>query len=184
MTDNVNTTSPVDDDDLFEAATDTFPSKFDLRDRLVVIYPNGTKGQRQGENGKPYDWYETTTVVLDDGPKGWQEEVIGEGGEFQPNLVASVEDNGPQVLRNFQWSAGGLTSRLATKLPDATGKPGSVVGRINSRPNSKKGMAPSWSIGKPTEEDMVTAREQRALCAAVRAESMKEAVKAADENAF
>lgn len=183
MTD-INTTAPQDDDDLFTAATDTFPSKFDLKDRLVVIYPTGLKGQRQGENGKPYDWYETTTVVLDDGPRGWQEQVVGEGGELQDNLVPSVDENGPQVLRKFQWSSGGIASRLAQKLPDASGKPGSQVGRINSRPNAKKGMAPSWSIGKPTEEDMVTARRHRELCAAERAEIVSANVQAADENAF
>lgn len=184
MTDvNVNA-GQDDDDDLFEAASETFPSKFDLKDRLVVIYPDGESGQRMGENGKPYTWYSTTTVVLDDGPNGWQERVVGEGGELVANLVPSVAENGPQVLEHFQWSAGGITARLASRLPDAKGKPGSQVGRINSRPNAKKGMAPSWSISTPTEEDMAIAREHREVCAAARRKITEAQVKAADNEAF
>lgn len=182
MTNDINTPVP-DDDDLFEGATDTFPAKFDLRDRLVVIYPNGKRGQRQGENGKPYDWYETTTVVLDDGPKGWSDTGRDDHGNDREMLVPSVKDEGAQVLENFQWSAGGLTSRLAKKLPDASGKPGSVLGRINSRPG-KSGRNPSWSISAPTAEDMELARTFRAECAAARNKIQAEAQKNADEAAF
>lgn len=176
---NVNPNAPIDnDDDLFEAASETFPSKFDLKNRLVVIYPTGVTGQRQGENGQPYTWYETTTVVLDDGPEGWQAQVLNmDTGEMQANLVPSVAEEGPQVLRNFQWSAGGITARLAPRVPKADGKPGSQVGRINSRPNKSKGMAPSWSISTPMEAEMATAREYAAVCRAER-DAITEAHKA------
>lgn len=166
MTDiNTSTTQVDEDDDLFEAAVETFPGKKDLRDRLVVIYPNGKHGQRRSEaTGKPYDWYETTTVVLDDGPNGWQESVLDDDGDPTPNAVPSVAENGPQVLVDFQWSAGGYTSRLKAKLPKADGKPGSVLGRVNSRKNKNKGMNASWSISSPTEEDMKVARSFTAQC--------------------
>ena len=184
MTD-VNTNAGQDDDEgLFEAASETFPSKFDLRNRLVVIYPTGVTGQRQGENGKPYTWYETTTVVLDDGPDGWQERVVGEGGEMQDNLVPSVAAEGPQVLTKFQWSAGGICARLATRLPKSDGKPGSQVGRINSRPNVKKGMTPSWSISSAAEDDMTLARTHAAVCRAARNEITREYLASTDADSF
>jgi hypothetical protein len=181
---DINPNVPDTDDGLFEAASETFPSKFDLKNRLVVIYPDGETGQRLGENGKPYTWYSTTTVVLDDGPDGWQERVVGEGGEMQANLVPSVADEGPQVLKRFQWSAGGITARLAPRLPKADGKPGSQVGRINSRPNTKKGMAPSWSISAPTEADMATAREYADVCRAARDEITKANQAKVDADSF
>ena len=187
MTDqNVNTSAVQDDDDgLFEAAAETFPSKFHLKDRLVAIYPTGVTGQRLGENGKPYTWYETTTVVLDDGPNGWQAEVLDmDKGTMVANLVPSVAEEGPQVLANFQWSAGGIGARLASRLPKADGKPGSQVGRINSRPNAKKGMAPSWSISTPTEADMTTARQYADVCRAARDEITKASQAAVDSDAF
>jgi len=172
-----------DDEDLFEPATDEFPSKFDMRDRLVVMYPTGVKGERMGENGKPYDWYETTTVVLDDSPRGWSEVGRDDHGNDRPMLVPSVEDNGAQVLTKQQWSAGGITSRLSTRLPGPDGKPGSLLGRINSMAGTK-GRNPSWSIAPPTDEDKVTARKFIAVCAAARKQIMDERRQAADEAAF
>jgi len=186
MTDqNVNGAVQDDDDGLFEAAAETFPSKFDLRNRLVVIYPTGKTGERKSEaTGKPYTWYETTTIVLDDGPEGWQDRVPGDAGELQPNLVPSVADEGAQVLKNFQWSAGGITARLAPRLPGKDGKPGSQVGRINSRPNKNRGMAPSWSISTPTEADMTTARQYADVCRAARDEITKANQAAVESDAF
>lgn len=185
MTDEINTTGPdLDDDDLFEGAQDTFPSRVHLRDRLVVIYPTGVFGQRPGSNGKPYTWYETTTVVLDDGPQLWQPEVRDDDGDLVPNLVPAVLINGPQVLTKFQWSAAGLTSRIAQKLPKADGKPGSILGRINVIKNKDKGKNPPWSIAKPTDEDMAIARQYREQCAAARQDIIDQNTKAADSEAF
>jgi hypothetical protein len=182
---NPSTTAPDDNDDgLFDAATDTFPRRNDLRDRLVVIYPTGKHGERKSEDGKSYPWYETTTVVLDDGPDGWQEQVPDDDGDLTPNLVPSVADVGPQVLKNFQWSATGLVSRIQTKVPGRDGKPGSIVGRINVMKNKIKGRSAPWSISKPTDADMVTARQYRAVCAEARDAITAATLAAADSDAF
>jgi hypothetical protein len=173
----------VDDDDegLFEAAKETFPGKEDLKDRLVVMYPTGKTGERKGENGDPYAWYETVTVVLDDGPKGYQHTVIADGIERE-NLVPSVVEQGPQILKNFQWSAGGIAARLAPIYDDP--KVRSMVGRINRRPPSKKGMAPPWGIAKPTDEDMATARRFTEVCKKARQEVREARQREADKEAF
>jgi hypothetical protein len=183
---NVNT-SPADDSDdgLFDAAADTFPGRVHLRDRLVVIYPDGESGQRPGSNGKPYTWYSSTTVVLDDGPEGWQAEVRDDDGDLVPNLVPSVADEGPQVLNKFQWSASGIATRMAQKLPDAkTGVPGSILGRINAIKNKDKGKNPPWSIAKPTEADMETARQYRDTCKAARDAITADRLAKQDSDAF
>jgi hypothetical protein len=185
VTDTVNGTTPADDDDgLFDAATDTFPRRNDMVDRLVVVYPTGKHGTRPSEDGKSYPWYETTTVVLDDGPEGWQEQVKDDDGDWTPNLIPSVVDNGPQVLTNFQWSATGLVSRIQTKLPDANGRPGSIVGRINVMKNKVKGRSAPWSIAKPTEADMEMARRYADVCREARAAVQREAQKDLDKDAF
>lgn len=190
MTDTVNTTTPEDEEGLFDGAQDTFPSRIHLRDRLVVIYPTGVSGKRPGSNGKDYTWYESTTVVLDDGPDGWQPEVRDDDGDLVPNLVPSVADEGAQVLEKFQWSAAGIATRMAQKLPKRTGDPatnempGSILGRINAMKNKDKGKNPPWSIAKPTEDDMVTARRYTAVCKAARHAIRDERVKAQDSDAF
>lgn len=154
MTDNVNTPADMDDDELFEGAQDTFPNKFHLRDRLVIIYPTGEHGTDQGENGS-YPWYQSTTVVLDDGPKGWQSEVPDKDGDPIENLVPSVSEDGMQVLQNLRWSTGGTVARMKNKLPSADGTPRGILGRINV----KKGKgAASWSIAAPTEDELALAR--------------------------
>jgi hypothetical protein len=183
---NVNAGQDDEDDDLFTPATDTFPRRNDLRDRLVVIYPTGKHGTRKGDgpDAKPYPWYETTTVVLDDGPSGWQDTVPDDDGDPTPNLVPSVADNGPQVLTNFQWSATGLVSRIQTNLPGADGKPGSILGRINVMKNKVKGRSAPWSISKATEDDLMVARQYRAECKAARDAITQENVKTADADAF
>lgn len=175
---------PVDDDDdgLFEPAKDQFAGKEDLKDRLVAVYPNGETGQDLGANGKPFSWYMTTTVVLDDGPDGWQAQVQGQDGEMRDNLVPSVEENGPQVLRNFRWSTDGMVARIKPIHDDP--KVRSIVGRINRRPSTKKGHNPAWSIAKPTDADMTTARQHADVCRAER-QAIRDARQAkADADAF
>jgi hypothetical protein len=181
---NPNAGQQDDDDGLFDPATDTFPRRNDLRDRLVVVYPTGEHGTRQSDDGKPYPWYATTTVVLDDGPDGWQPTVPDDDGDPTPNLVPSVADNGPQVLTNFQWSATGLVSRIQTKLPDATGKPGSICGRINVMKNKVKGRSAPWSIAKATEDELNIARQYRDVLKAARDAITKDNVAKADKDAF
>lgn len=168
--------SDLYDDDLFEPAKTEFPAKEDLKDRLVAIYPTGKVGTRlSAANNKQYGWVETITVVLDDGPEGVS----------YTDLVPLVNENEPGtpvVLRNFQWSAAGIFSRIDQKRTNPS-VPG-TVGRINSRPNSKKGLADAWSISTPTEEEMAIARKYADVCRAVREEIKAERQKLEDEAAF
>lgn len=141
------------EDEFFDSATSEFPAKEDLKDRLVAIWYTGNHGTRVGKapGAKPYGWAETVTLVLDDGPNGWSE--TRQDGD--PNLVPSVAENGPQKLDKFQWSTGGVYSRVS-KRP-VGGKP--MIGRINSRKNSVKGFNDAWSIAEMTDEDREIARK-------------------------
>ena len=162
-------TDVYDDDDLFEPAKSEFPAKEDLKNRLVAIYPTGKSGTRKSAaNDKAYGWVETITVVLDDGPNG--------------DSVTDLVGPAPQVLRNFQWSAGGIFSRVEQKMTNPS-VPG-TVGRINSRPNSKKGLADAWSISTPTEDEMAIARKFAAQCKAARDEIKAARQQLEDEAAF
>lgn len=179
MTDQIN---DMQDDDLFEGAQDTFPNKFHLRDRLVVIYPTGEHGTDKGENGS-YEWYQSTTVVLDDGPEGWQDQVRDDDGDMVDNLVASVDEGGPVVLNNLRWSAGGLTARMKNKLPKSDGTPQGILGRINSR-KGQRGRNASWSIAAPTEEELDYARRFNAQLREARNELAAKIRQGQDEAAF
>lgn len=180
MTDTQN----AEDLELFDEAQEEFPGKEDLKDRLVLIWPTGKHGQRKGTNGKPYDWYETTTLVIDDGPAWTGKKIVD--GEQVPMLVPSVAEEGPQRLDAFQYSQGGLTARLANMV--AGDKPKSyrpMLGRINSRKNSQPGFSASWSIGKPTDEDRAKAKAP-AITALIRQISadLEKAGQPTDEDAF
>src|SRR4051812_21959351 len=181
MTDTQNTTA--EDLELFDDAKEEFPGKEDLRDRLVAIWVTGKHGTRKSEaNNTSYAWYETTTLVLDDGP-AWDGTKIVDG-EKRENLVPSVAQNGPQRLEAFQWSTGGMVSRLQARVvgdQPKTFKP--MLGRINSRPNSKKGFSASWSISEPTDEDRAKARASAALIRQISAE-LEKAGQPTDEDAF
>lgn len=157
MTDLDPTDTVTEDDDLalYDDASDEFPSKFDLKDRLVLIWITGEKGSAMGSNGKPYDWYQTAMLVLDDSPHGYQEMRPNEDGEMRPNLVPSVEVNGPQELDPFRWSTSGIVARLAPR--HAKKQWTGMLGRINSRKNKTKGHAPSWSISSPADADRAIA---------------------------
>jgi hypothetical protein len=179
---NVNAGQDGDDEDIFQNSSDDFPSKFHLRDRLVMIYPTDKAGTRQGENG-PYQWMETTTVVLDDGPQGWQPEVMNfETNTMVPNLVPSVAEEGPQVLENFQWSAGGVVSRLQGKQPAKNGgKPVGLLGRIDAK--AQKGKAAAWRPNPPTEADQARALEPDIKAARLAArDAIRDAYKAEHED--
>lgn len=168
MTDTINNNPGDDEDGLFDPAQDTFPSKFHLRDRLVAIYPDGENGMRPGDaGGDPYPWYSSTTVVLDDGPNGWQAEVRDKDGDPIPNLVPSVAENGPQVLEGFQWMAGGFVARMKQKLPNTqTGLPGSIVGRVNVRKGTKG--SPPWGIEPATPAEIEVAMRYKDVCKGAR----------------
>jgi hypothetical protein len=189
MTESINTTSPAgDDDDLFEESSDEFIGKPDFKDRLVMIYPTGKSGERIGENGKPYPWYETYTVVLDDGPNGYQEQVLDadlNGGQMRPNRIPSVEINGAQIIEDHQWSAGGVTSRLKDKVPAKhDGVPVGLLGRIDAK--AQKGKAAAWRPNAPTEADRARAVEPAIKAARLKArDAIVASLKAAGaEDAF
>lgn len=138
----------TDPNEFYDEATEEFASKDDLKDRLVAIWVTGKKGMRPASSptGKPYPWVETITLVLDDGP---------DGTAFTDLVPAA-----PQRLDAFQYSQGGLVSRLEPRInkKDGDGNPiyRPMIGRINSRKNKIKGYSDSWSISQPTEDDKVT----------------------------
>lgn len=178
MTDQTSTTPA--EDEFFDSATSEFAAKEDLKDRLVAIWNTGKTGTRKSEaTGKPYEYVETVTLVLDDGP-GDRYSTTTKRDDGDELLVPSVLLNGPQRLDGFQWSATGVYTRTV-KRP-VGGKP--MIGRINSKPNKTKGMSPPWSIAEMTEEDKVTARKHRDLLISITEELAAAAQKSSDDEAF
>lgn len=160
------TDATTDDLELFDDAQSVFPSKHDLKDRLVLVWVTGKHGTEKGTN-KPYDWYETHTLVIDDpnGTKDWNERVYDPDiqGERE-TLVPSVAKHGPQLLENFRFSYGGMVARLRNRVSGQVPKTyAPMLGRINSRPNKDKGMAPSWSIATGTDADRAVAMQYATL---------------------
>lgn len=200
MTQNTGTTAP--EDEFYEDAQDNFPSKWDFEDRLVAVWPTGKTGTRVGENGKEYPWIETITMALDDGPDGDK----GEGltGDREEFLVGPA----PAHAEGIQWSAAGVYSRVRPKLGKTmlaekkdehgkvvTDRSGQAVmetvvdyrpvcGRINRRKNAKKGLADSWSLGKPTEEDRVILRAMADDIKKMTAKVKQDFEKSEDQAAF
>ncbi len=157
--------------ELFDTAKAEFPSRFDLKDRLCLIWVTGRNGKRKGENGE-YDWFDTYTLVLDDpnGSQDWNGKVFDTEKETERDtLVPSVVQTGePQLLKNFQYSFGGMTARLSPRVSGqvpATYKP--MLGRINSRPNKRRGMAASWSVAEPTADEVKFAMNHASMIAEV-----------------
>lgn len=172
MTDTQNT----EDLELFDDAKEEFPAKEDLEGRLVAIFVTGKHGKRKSEaNNTSYDWYETITLVMDDGP---------EGTSFT-DLVPSVAAVGEAIrLDGFQWSAGGMVARLQTRVTGEkpnTFKP--LRGRINKRKNQRKGFSDSWSISEPTEDDKAVSRKYSEQVRKIMAE-LQAGLVASDEEAF
>jgi hypothetical protein len=169
--------------ELFDDVPETFPSKFDLRDRLVLVWVTGVHGIRKGEKDD-YPYEETITLVVDDGPFGWQAEVMNtDTGSMQPNLVPSVAEEGPQKLANFQWSATGVVSRLSPRREAKTNRP--MVGRVNSKPNKQRGRAAPWGIASATpEEKALAAQVAGPLVAQICAEVERKLNGVADVSAF
>lgn len=191
MTESINTTTPADDDDVFEAASRDFVSKADFKDRLVMIYPTGkTEVQMSKTTGKSYTQYETYTVVLDDGPDGYQENVLDTDQDepgMRPNRIPSVAEHGPQVAENYRWSAGGIASQITgkAKMPAKNGGvPGGVLGRVNALPI--KGKSAAWGLKDPTEADRALAVEPEIKAARLAArDEIVASLKAAEvEDAF
>lgn len=192
-------TDQTEDLELFDDAKEDFPGKEDLKDRLVAIWVTGKHGKRKASapGSKPYDWYETVTLVLDDGP-AWDGFKIVDDEKVEM-LVPSVAAEGPQRLDDFQFTQGGLTSRLSSRVAltgtvavvngdpvldkPKTWKP--MLGRINSKKNKQAGFSASWSIASPTDEDKVIARKHAALIREI-SQQLEAAANApaSDEDAF
>lgn len=167
--------------DLFDDAQEEFPGKEDLKDRLVLIWVTGKHGVRKADapGSRPYDWYETITLVIDDGPNWNGKKIVDD--ESVPMLVPSVKEFGPQRLNNFQFTMSGLTSRLSQRVQLSPGEPkvngapvndkpstfAPMLGRINSRKNKQQGFSASWSIAKPTDADKQIARKYNDLIAQI-----------------
>lgn len=159
MTDTASTTEDLE---LFDNAKQDFPSKYDLRDRLVAIWVTGKQGTRPGQNGgEPYPWVETVTLVMDDpgGVQDWNGLVKNEDGDLVETLVPSVVAEGPARLDRFQWSAGGIATRLLPRITlkdKQTDQPiyRPYIGRINERKSTQKGRNNPWGIATCTEDEM------------------------------
>lgn len=175
---NVSDVNGTNEDEFFDDAQDVFPGKEDLGNRLVAVWAL-EKGTDYNDRKEPYPIVQSVTLVLDDGPDGWQATVIRDG-EMTENRVPSVEAEGLQEL-NLRWSTNGMVSRLAPRV-GKTFKP--MVGRINSRPNKTKGHSASWSISSPTEDDKTTVRRYQAELRAISERLEAEANKATDAAAF
>lgn len=151
-------TDQTEDLELFDNASNEFPSKYDLKDRLVAIWVTGKHGVEQGTD-KPYEWVETITVALDD-PKGvqdWNEMVKNKEKDWVPTLVPSVVQNGPQRLDNLRWSTTGTVSRLKPRIDLKDKKTKApvyrpMIGRIDER-QAKQGSNP-WTIIPATADEM------------------------------
>lgn len=186
-------TDTNEDLELFDDAKAEFPDKCDLRDRLVAIWVTGKHGTRPPQSGgEPYPWYETYTLVLDDpnGATDWDGMVKDEHGDMRETLVESTEE-GPVLLKKFQWSASGLATRLEPRLTLKDKKTEApiyrpMIGRINERRSTVKGRNNPWSIAEPTEADRDVARAHGAKIKAITAEikALREGGSSTDDSAF
>lgn len=168
---DVNGTS----EDFFDDATETFPGKEDLKDRLVAVFAL-ENGKDKNADGDIYPTVKTITLVLDDGPNGTSHETAIRDGEVGENRVGSA----PAEV-DLRWSTSGMVSRLAPRVGKGFIP---LLGRINSQANKVKGRSASWSISAPTDEDKVIARQHTPLLRAVAARLEAEAQKDSDAQAF
>jgi hypothetical protein len=173
-----DTANSTAQDEFFDEATEAFPGKEDLKDRLVAVWVLD-RGQDKNTDGKFYPFVKTITLVLDDGPDGYSPTSVKDG-ETVPNLVPPVAEDGPQELA-IRWSTSGMVARLDPRLGKTT-KP--MIGRINSRPNKVKGRSASWSIAAPTDEDKAVARSHVDAIKAITARIEAEATAKVDAEAF
>lgn len=170
------------EDDLYDEASEEFPAKEDLKDRLVAVWVTGKQGQRKNADGKSYPWIETITLALDDGLEGDKAATRADGS---PNLVGPA----PAQLDGFQWSTQGMVSRLQPRLSlkakdGVTPSYRPMIGRINSQKNKVKGRSDSWSIAAPTDEDKAVAEQHKALIRKVTAEVRALREQNAEDEAF
>lgn len=177
------TTSATEEDDSewMDGATASFPKTDDLAPtdpgkfgpgRLVAIWAK-EKGSRLNEEGKPYPFVETLTLVLDDGPDGDQAtELVGPA---------------PVRLEGFQHSTTGLVARLEKRVKGVNAKNiplrfRPMIGRMNTQASKKNKKVAAFSISEPTAEDMIIARKYKDMITTINRE-LEEAEKAAEDTA-
>jgi hypothetical protein len=156
-------TDTTEDLELFDNTTTEFPSKYDLKDRLVAVWVTGKHGVEKGTD-KPYEWVETITIALDD-PKGvqdWDEMVKNKEKDLVPTLVPSVVQNGPHRLDALRWSTTGTVTRLKPRIDlkdKKTQEPvyRPLIGRVDEMV-AKQGSNP-WTFKPATPEDLAYIRE-------------------------
>jgi hypothetical protein len=119
--------------DPFDDARDSFVKLDDVNGRLLLITSLST-GERPstlpGQQGKMYDWVETTTVVLD--------------GEIT-DLIETV----PLVLDGFQFSGANIMRLLKPKIRTRR----MTLGRLGKKPSQTRGFGDAWSLRPGTDAD-------------------------------
>lgn len=177
-----NNSVKPEEDDFYDDATVSFPSKADLAPdgtfargamgpgRLVAIWAlaNGT-GMK---DGKPYRYVDSITLVLDDGPDG--------------NYTSDLVGPAPFRIDKMQHSTGGLVARLSTRVTakNQQGVPlkyRPMVGRINTQPSRANPDVAAYSISLPTDADRAIANRYKSLIIDINNEL--EAADAANEDA-
>lgn len=188
----------VEEDDFYDDATEAFPSKDDLAPladqkknpttdgRLVAIWAQKNGRDKKANGQGMYDWTESITLVLDDGPDGDQ--------------VTDLVGPAPVEL-NLRHSTSGIQSRLAPRVDGMT-KPkrdqdGNIIvpavslkfrpmiGRVNTRPSTvQKGGSLAFSIAAPTEEDKVIIEKHKALIKEINQRLEAKAAEVEDGEAF
>ncbi len=149
MTDATSTT----EDEFYDDATTTFPSKEDLapdgsfdrgkmgNGRLVAIWAvkNGT-GKK---DGKPYDYVDSINLVLDDGPEG--------------NYFSEMVPAAPFEFK-MQHSTGGMVARLKGRVDGKNAKGVQLrfrpmIGRVNTQPSKANSTVAAYSIRPCTDDE-------------------------------
>lgn len=184
MTDSVNPTSNVDDeDDFYDEASSLFPKAEHLAPsippkfgdgRLVAIWPTSQGTRTSKTDNKPYPYVETVTVVLDDGPDG---NLSGPGwAEEAAEIVPAVGDGEPVRLDKFQHSTSGLVARLEKRLTGKHPKTKTplrfrpMIGRMNTRASANNKNVAAYSVAEMTDGDRVIAEKHKAYIIAINKE--------------
>lgn len=184
-TEQINQNSDFDGDDFYDDASTSFPAIADLAPdgtfdrgrvgpgRLVAIWVR-KGGTRKGDNGI-YEYVETVTLVLDDGPDG--------------NYFSEQVPQAPQRLDGFQHSTTGMVTRLKPRLTgkDAKGRELKylpMVGRINTQVSKVAKDKAAYSISPPEDADRVILNFHRDMIIGINRELKADDEAAVNQEAF
>lgn len=177
--------TPVTEDEFYDDASASFPSKADLAPdgtfergrmgpgRLVAIW--ALKNGVGKKDGKAYDFVDSVTLVLDDGPNG----------DYVTELVGPA----PQRVNGLQHSTSGLVARLKGRVDgkNAAGirlKYRPMIGRVNTQPSKANAANAAYSISVPTDEDRLIVNSFKNMIIDINNELEAEDRKAEDQAAF